>query len=751
MKEKIFLFFLIFLLTLPLSSYKKVYASTAPIVTAIEVKGLKRIEEGAILKRIRQKIGQPLSRQKISKDIKNIYNMGYFEDVKVEVEPYEGGLKVIYVLKEKPTISRIFFSGNHEFDDTKLSKQLTITPGAIADVTLIQRNVSALKNFYESEGYWSAQVVPIVKEVSDSEVTLTFLINEGSKVRIKDIEFIGNSKISDSKIKHVMETKSWWIFSFITSSGYYKKSVMKQDIERIKNLYYNNGFLNVVVSDPEIILTKDRKKMLIKIRISEGPQYRISEIKFRAHAPSDEPRLKEMLPLKKGDIFSKKLLQEGIRKITEFYSERGYALATVEPEVIPDEATKTVKLVMNVNEGDIYRVGRIEIIGNTKTQDKVIRREMRLDEGDIFNSKLLQRSYERINNLNFFESVKLVPKPRVKEKKLDIDIKVKEKATGFLSVGGGYSSIDKFVAMIDVTQANLFGTGRYLKLRGEFGGRSTFYELSYRDPWFMDKPLSFSVSLYKTRRDYLAYDREATGGTIGFGKRFREYWHASATYKYEKVTISNIDEGASSIVKDQEGTNVTSSITPAISRDTRDNYLDPHRGSKNSLYITYAGLGGNNFFIKGLFDSSWFFPIGETTFAARGRIGYATGLFNHKLPLYERFYVGGLYTIRGLGFGEGGPKDDNGDPIGGTKEVIVNLEYIFPLITELKLKGVVFFDSGRAYDTSETFGTDLRYTTGAGVRWMSPFGPIRIEYGYNLDRREDEDQGKIEFSFGGYF
>ena len=750
MKKKIPIFLVFLIVFIPLS-YRPSVAETSPVVTAIEIRGLKRIEEGAILKRIKQKIGQPLSRQKISEDIKNIYGMGYFEDVKVEAEPYEGGLKLIYKVKEKPTISRIYFSGNHKFDDTKLNEQLTITPGAIADVTLIQRNVSALKSFYESEGYWTARVVPIVKEVSDSEVTLTFLIEEGSKVRIKEIEILGNSRISDGKIKGVMETKSWWIFSFITSSGYYKKSVMKQDIERIKNLYYDNGYLNVVVSDPEITLTPDRRKMIIRIRISEGPQYRISEIKFRAHRPSDVARLKDLLPLKKGDIFSKKLLQEGIRKITQFYSEMGYALASVEPEIIPDEATKTVKIVMNINEGDLYRVGRIEIIGNTKTQDKVIRREMRLDEGDIFNSKLLQRSSERINNLNFFEKVELVPKPRVKEKKLDIDIKVKEKATGFLSVGGGYSSIDKFVAMVDVTQANLFGTGRYLKVRGEFGGRSTFYEVSYRDPWFMDKPLSFSLSLYRTQRDYIAYDRKATGGTVGFGKRFGDFWSTSLTYKYENVTISNIDQDASNIIKDQEGTNTTSSITPAISRDSRDNYLDPHRGSRNSLFITYAGLGGDNYFIKGLIDSSWFFPIGETTFAARGRIGYATGLFNHKLPLYERFYVGGLYTIRGLGFGDGGPKDDNGDPIGGTKELIVNLEYIFPLITDVKLKGVVFFDAGRAYDTSETFGRDLRYTTGAGVRWMSPFGPIRIEYGYNLDRREDENQGRIEFSFGGAF
>ncbi len=677
--------------------------------------------------------------------------MGYFEDVIVEVEPYEGGLKVIYTVKEKPTIVKINFSGNKEFDDDKLRKQVTITPGAIADATLIQHNVSALRAFYESEGYWLSNIVPIVKEISDDEVSLTFLIEEADKVKIKDIEIAGNSALSDGDIKDVMKTKTWWIFSIFTSSGYYKKSVMKNDIERIKDLYYDNGFLNVVVSDPEISLTPDKKKMTIKIRISEGPRYQISEIKFRGHKPSDEPYLKELLEIEPGEVFSRTKLRESIKKITEFYSERGYAMASVEPEIIPDKKSKEVHIILNIDEGDLYRIGRIEVIGNTKTKDKVIRREMRLDEGDIFNSKLLKRSYERINNLNFFETVDLVPKPDVKEKKIDIDIKVKEKATGFLSIGGGYSTVDKFVALIDLTQANLFGTGRYIKLRGEFGGRSTYYEVAYRDPWFMDKPLSLNLSAYRTTRDYIAYDRKSTGGTIGFGKRFAEFWSSSISYKYERVTISNIDEDASQFVKDQEGTNITSSITPAIARDSRDSFLNPHEGSRNALYVTYAGLGGTNYFIKGVFDSAWFFPIGETTIAARGRIGYASGLFNHKLPLYERFYVGGLYTVRGLGFGDAGPKDENGDPIGGTRELILNLEYIFPLISELRLNGVIFFDAGRAYDTSEDFGRDLRYTTGAGLRWISPLGPIRIEYGYNLDRRDGEDSGKIEFSFGGYF
>ncbi|MCI0469674.1 MAG: BamA/TamA family outer membrane protein, partial [Nitrospirae bacterium] len=289
-------------------------------------------------------------------------------------------------------------------------------------------------------------------------------------------------------------------------------------------------------------------------------------------------------------------------------------------------------------------------------------------------------------------------------------------------------------------------------LRGELGSRMSFYELSFRDPWFLDRPVSFGVSAYKNEREYGDFDKKSIGFEITFGKRFWEYWAASISYNFEKATIFNIAEGASSIVTDQEGTNTTSSITLSVTKDTRDNVIDARTGSKNSAAVTFAGLGGTNAFLKMNYDSAWFFPVFEaSTVQLRGRVGYAAELFNKKLPLYERFYVGGLHTVRGLGWGDAGPKDVNNEPIGGVSQLVLNAEYIFPIISEYKFKGLVFFDAGRAYDSGETFGTDLRYTTGAGIRWISPLGPIRIEWGYNIDRRDDESASKVEFSFGSFF
>ncbi|MDP1758777.1 MAG: outer membrane protein assembly factor BamA [Thermodesulfovibrionales bacterium] len=722
-----------------------------PLVNSMEVRGLKRIEEAAVKSKITQKTGEPLSSEKTTNDIKDIYKMGYFDDVKVEIEPLEGGVRVIYLIKEKPTIISIDFQGNKKQEDSDLKEKITITANSIADTVLIQDNAEKLRAFYEEEGYYLSKIVPVVNKVNDDEVTLTYQIEEGPKVKIKSIVIEGNKAISKKEIKKAIKTDEWWLFSFMTSSGYYKKDEMSFDIERLKNLYFNKGYIKVAVSDPKIQLTEDKKGMIISIMISEGEQYRISSVDITGNKAFPEAELRKKIKSAPKNVFSRARLRSDVAAIGETYSEKGYALVSVGPDIEPDDAARQVRITFKIDEGSIYKIGRINISGNIKTMDKVIRREIRLDEGDTFNSKLLKRSYERLNNLNFFETVDLQPKPKPEEKLLDIDVKVKEKPTGMLSVGGGYSSVDKFLATADITQANLFGTGRLIKLKGEFGGRSTAYTLGYRDPWFLDKELLFGTDVYNTTRKYSAFDRKALGFDVLLGKSLSEYWKTDVTYNFESVTIHNISPNASARIKDQEGKKITSSITPAIVRDSRNSFLDPHTGSKNMLYVTYAGLGGDNFFLKSGVDSSWFFPTTEeTTLAFRGRYGQATGIFNKPLPLYERFYVGGIYTVRGIGFGEGGPRDANGDVIGGTKELIFNTEYIFPLVSELKLKGVTFFDAGRAFDSFKDFG-DVKYGAGIGFRWFSPIGPIRLEWGHNLNRKPGESKSKWEFTFGSAF
>jgi len=729
------------------------YAQEAPIIKMIEFKGNKRIDRETIYANIHTKVGDPFSDEEVKEDIKRLYGTGYFDDVRVEVEPFEGGLKLVFVFRERPTIRGIDFQGNREVETEELRDQVTITPGSMADPRLIMDNARRLVSFYQSQGYYLAEVIPIIREVSPDSVFLTYKVDEGERVKVKKIDIHGNQALSDREIKKVMKTREWWIFSFLTGSGVYRDKVLRQDVERIRELYHNHGYIKVAISEPVVRLSDDKRDLYIDITVSEGQQYSLGEIKIEGNKVFSQEEIFKYIKSRPGAVFSRKGLRDDIDRIIDLYMEKGYARADIEPKMRVNEEERIVDVTLFITEGEVFRIGRIEITGNTKTRDKVIRREMRLDEGDIFNSKLLRRSYQRINNLDYFESVSITPVPRVEKGLIDLDIKVKEKMTGMLSIGGGYSSIDKFIFFGEVTERNLFGMGLRLDLKAEFSSVRTEYRVSLRDPWFLDKPISASFSIYDESFEYPDYDKKARGFSVGFGKELSEYVRGNIRYNLEEASIGDIAEDASSLIKEQEGTKVTSSISPSIWRDTRDSYLDPTRGTRHALYTTIAGLGGDNYFVKAVIDSIWYFPMmWHTTFSVRGRLGYATGYAGRELPLYERFYVGGLNTVRGLGFGEAGPRNEEGEKIGGDKELIFNLEYIFPLAQEIRLKGLIFFDAGRAFDSSEEVSiAELRPTAGFGFRWVSPFGPIRLEWGYNLDRKEDEGRSKIEFSIGTIF
>ena len=742
--------FILFLLA-SIANSPLVSAEEAPIIKLVDIKGNKRIGTESIESKIMSRAGTPFSQKTVQNDIQTLYGLGYFDDIRVEIEPFEGGIKLIILLKEKPTIISVDFAGNEKLESDDLAGQITITPGAIANQALILRNVDRLVSYYQSEGYWHVSVLPILKEVSAETTAVTFQIEEGPKVKIKKVTIEGNRAISSGKIKKAMRTGKWWLFSFLSGSGYYKKEEMKMDIERIRKLYHSNGYIQVVISEPEITMNPKKTGIYIKISLSEGDQYKVGEVSFSGNTVFESSRFYEKIDTAPGKIFNRGALRNDIDRILSMYTERGYATADINPLIDVNEEGKTVSLELAVTEGEIFRIGRVEIFGNEKTRDKVIRREVRFDEGDIYNSKLLRRSYQRITNLDFFESVELNPKPRLQERLIDIDVTVKEKLTGMMTIGGGYSSVDEFIAMGEITQRNLFGKGLTLKLKADISGRRTNYNITLINPWFMDRPISASVNVYNETFKYDVYDKKTIGGSLGFGKELSEYVRGSITYSFEQIRVTNISENASDFIKDQEGIKITSSIHPSIWRDTRDNYIDPARGSKNSVYVTVAGLGGDNYFVKTVGDSAWFFPvIWDTTFMMRGRLGYASGWNGKELPIYERFYIGGIDTVRGLDFGEGGPRDSAGVVIGGSRELIFNVEYIFPIERSLRLKGLVFFDAGKAEDDFKEL-LDLRTTAGFGVRWISPFGPIRIEWGFNLDPKADETDSKIEFAMGGSF
>ncbi|QWR78730.1 outer membrane protein assembly factor BamA [Candidatus Magnetomonas plexicatena] len=722
-----------------------------PLVVSIDIAGLRRIEDGAVRGKLSQKINQPFVREKVSEDIQTIYRMGFFDDVNVDMEFYEGGLKLIYRLKEKPTIVKIVFVGNDELSDDKLREKAPLNVGTLADYSLIEDITQKLKGYYNEEGYYLAQIYPIIRYEKEDEVTLTFEIKENKRIKIRKLEFIGNKGITTKKLKKAIDTGTWNILSFITGTGYLKKEMLNADVQKIKDVYLDYGYLDIKVSEPQVVVDEKANSITVKFELSEGQPYKINTITLSGNKAYPLDTLTPLVKLKAGDVFSRAKLTKDMTAVSDYYAERGFATANVAPQIMPNETDHTVSVGLLVEEGKVYHIGRVEISGNTKTRDKVIRREVTLDEGDLYNSAKLKRSQQNVNNLNFFESVELLPKPEPDNDTVNLDVKVKDKMTGFVNLGGGYSSVDHLIGIVEVTQINLFGSGNSLKVSSQLGGISSLYEVTYKNPWFLDKPLVFTSSIYRTDRVYSTFSRKATGLTLGLGKRFAEYYTSGVFYKLEKVDVYDISDSASQLISDQAGYSTTGSLTPSISRDTRDNYLDPTVGSLNSVYITGAGLLGSNRFFKTGIESLWFFPfIGQTTFSTRLRYGYATGLFGKPLPVYERFFVGGISTLRGVAFGDAGPKDSQNQYLGGTSQILNNNEIIFPILPELKIKGVYFVDIGTAMDSTVTI-RDVKYTTGLGVRWISPFGPIRVEYGYNLRRTGDEAPGRVEFSVGSFF
>ncbi len=741
-------------------------------ITDIQIAGNKKIETGAIRSRMIEKVGDKFIPSRVRQDVINIYRMGYFSDVKVDAEGYQGGLRLTFTVVERPILASFNFEGNKEIKSAKLREKVNLSAYSVYNPSLVEDNAEKLRLYYQDEGYYNAQVLPIIKKTK-SEVRVIYQIKEGSKVRIKKITIVGNKKISYSQIKKVMETKTYIpIWSWIMKTGRYKVLELSQDIERIKGLYYNHGYIQVSVGEPEVKLSPDRKGLYITIPIHEGRQFRYGAIEVAGNKVFSSKELMSKVKGKPGEIMNRDQIKDDVVAITDMYGSKGYAFASVSPVVKPHVSKRLVDITFDISEGDQIFINKIKITGNVKTRDKVIRRELPFDEGDIYDTTSLKRTYERLRNLNFFDNVQIIPERKGKDK-VNLDVSVKEKSTGSFSIGGGYSTIDRLVGIGEITQNNFLGLGEMVKFKGEFGARRQNFVLSFLEPWLLDRPVSLRVDLFKEERYYTGYAERSLGGSLSLGRRFWDYWGITGSYSWADETYFDVIDSINSdpFFQQSEQFKTTGKIGLNFYRDTRDNYLDPRRGSNNSIYAEYAGtaLGGDNAFYKVIGDSTWYFPFYfDTDFSLHGRIGYANGLQGRPLPLGERFFVGGMGTVRGLDWGTAGPrfpvlKLDKitgatstvsllGDPKGGNKEVVFNAEYTFPLFDAVKLRGVIFSDAGRAYDEGEGLNLSrLSYTAGGGLRWASPMGLIRLEYGFVLNRKEDQRAGKWEFSMGSMF
>ncbi len=726
-------------------------------ISRISIKGNRAIEADAVKAVIKAKEGEPLKAESVRESIKSIFNMGYFTDVQAETTDIEGGKELIFTVLERAQVREIEFKGNKEVDKDKLKDLLTFKTYTILDLNRIKESTSKIKAEYEDHGYYVADVQYRTEELGENQVKLIFEINENEKVMVKRITFLGNRVYGDEELKNILQTKEGSWSSWITSRGTFKEGMLRGDMEMLSSHYLNTGYAQVKVEEPQVFLTPDKRWIYITIKIDEGKKFWFGKIDFKGDILDDSvDNLFKDIKIKEGEIFSRDRLRQDIVSLTDLYGDKGYAFANIVPLTSLDHEKQRMNITFDIRKGDLVYFERINIIGNVKTRDKVLRRELKIAEGELYSGTKLKKSRQKVNALGFFEEVNLSTERGTAPNKLNVTIDIKERSTGTLSVGAGYSSIDNFIMMGSVSQGNLFGRGQKLQLSAEFGDRRKTYNLGFTEPRLFDTEISAGFDVFNLDKVYSDFSKRSNGGDvrIGFPLKFEDT-RAYLTYRYEESEIYDISSTAGSYITSQAGTNVVSSMTGSIVRDTRDNYMAPMSGSNNSVSAELAGsfLGGTRSFAKYIGNSSWFLPVtAETSIMLHGTIGFAEGTEGKDLPIDERFFVGGINTVRGFDPRSLGPKDETGIVIGGNKNLIFNIEYLFPLVKEAGLRGVLFFDAGNAFGDNEPYDIEkLRTAAGYGVRWYSPIGPLRLEWGYNLNPKDDEKTSRWEFSIGTFF
>ncbi|MBC7961776.1 MAG: outer membrane protein assembly factor BamA [Steroidobacteraceae bacterium] len=739
-------------------------------IVEVQVQGNRRIESAAILNVLKIHAGDNLYNDKTDADIRSIYKLGYFQDVQALTEQTDKGTVLIYTVLEKPIVRTIKFEGNKELTTDKLKEALVFRQNAIFSTKDLTSSVAKIKKLYGDDGYYLADIQTHIDKSSPTDLSVTFKIVEGKKILIQDIRFDGNKAFSNRKLRGVMETKESWFMSWLTSAGTYKEEVLKNDALLISDFYLNNGFINVKVGEPLVKLNDAKTALEVSIGITEGDQYRIGEIGFKGELLGPAADLRKKLKSEPGNIFSRATLRTDIFTLTDLYGDKGYAFANVNPQTRPDSEKKSVDLTFDMEKGDLVTIERISIAGNPKTRDKVIRRELRVTENELFSATGMKRSKQNLMNLGFFEEANIATAKGSAGNKLNVNIDVKEKPTGTFSIGGGYSSLDGFIGQGSVQQANFLGLGLKANISASIGGKSQTYSVGVTDPHFLDTKWTLGGDLYRSERDYIDYSRRLTGGDIKAGYPINDFVGTFFMYKYEIKDI-NKPTVAYQTLHDRDtesypvGTTTTSSILGSITHNNTDYRLDPTTGMINSVALEFAGLGGDNKFAKYTTDHTWFHPLyKKLIFSTKLSLGYIQEV-GQPVPIDEKFYLGGIFSLRGFKARTVSPikmqlsKDVNGNQfnepvyLGGNTQFYGNTEFTFPLLQEVGVKGVVFFDYGNSFDYQSKIFDSLLMSYGGGIRWASPIGPLRLEYGFPLNPRSgiDRSSGRFEFSIGSLF
>lgn len=733
-------------------------AGAQTVVREVIVEGAQRIEPETVRSYLLIRAGDAYDPARVDRSLKSLYATGLFADVSIR---RDGDVLVVSVV-ENPVINRIAFEGNKKLDDEVLEPEISLRPRVIYTRTKVQNDVKRLLSVYRLNGRFAATVDPKVIQLPQNRVDLVFEISEGKATKIRRIRMVGNREYSDARLREEIRTKEsrWW--RFLSSDDTYDPDRLTVDRELLRRFYLSNGFADFRVVSDVAELTPNREDFFITFTLEEGPRYEFGKIELDIRLRDlDSEDLWDEVVIDPGDWYDAQEVDKTIDRLTNKVGLLGYPFVDVRPRVVRDRENRTIAVTFELNEGARVFVERIEITGNVRTSEEVIRREFRMVEGDAFNAAKLRRSRQRLNNLNFFGRVDIEQVPGNVPDKTVLKVDVEEKSTGSLTLGIGYSSSTGPLADFSIRERNLLGKGQDLKLGALIAASRSEIDLSFTEPYFLDREIAAGFDIRRVSRnlqDESSFDSRTTGGSLRAGYPITENLRQSWKYTIEKNEVTDVASDASIFVKAEEGTTMLSEVSHNLIYDRRDSAIKPTDGYIIRLTNDLAGLGGNTRYMKNQLRGVKYYPVDDQwVLSLSGTIGHIFGL-GQDVNMLDRFFVGGN-SLRGFTNSGIGPRDKTTkDALGGEWKYTATAELSFPvgLPAELGVKGRVFTDIGSSGKISPTGPTvedtgSLRASVGTGVTWVSPFGPIGLDLGFPMLSEDFDELETLRINFGARF
>lgn len=735
-------------------------AMAAEILREIRIDGAQRIEPATILTYLNIPTGQPINDDVMNQGLKNLFATGLFADVNLR---QQGGVLFVDV-KENPIINEIAFEGNKKLEDKDLMSEISLRPRQVYTKTKVQNDVSRIYQLYQKDGRFAVSIDPKIIELEQNRVNLVFEITEGDVTTVKSIRFVGNKQFDDDQLRAELSTKEKRWYRFFSSDDRYDEDRVRYDEELLRRFYLRNGYADFRVVSSNAELSEDKESFYLTYTVDEGPRYKVNSVAIDSNLRGfDAEPLRNDVTFVPGEWYDADSVTETVDNMTKTLGDAQYAFADVDPQIKRNTAEQSLDIAFNIGESPRVYVERIDIHGNLRTIDKVIRREMLLVEGDPFSRTKLAKSEQNIKDLNYFENVNVTTHAGSAPDKVVIDIAVAEQSTGELSIGAGFSTSDGPLADLRIRERNLLGKGQDLTFATTIAGKRTEFDASFTEPYFLDRNLSAGVDAFHMTRDLQdesSYDQRRTGGALRMGYPLSEKWRQGWKYRFEDNEIRNVQSDASRFIRDQEGRRTTSAISQRLTYDDRDSTLFPTEGFMSWLDLEGAGLGGDAKYVSGDIGASYYLPVYEKSviFNLMGETGAIKGISDETVHINERYLVGGD-NLRGFQKSGIGPRDSTtGDALGGNYYYRGTAELSFPigLPEELGVSGHAFNDFGSLWGIDDNGPeiideSSLRASAGLGLSWRSPMGPIRVDVAFPYLKENFDEEENFRFSFGTRF